>query len=219
MKKFLTFGLLCLVIFAGCKKETIKPAPAPKPAVVEEKGGEIEKSKIKMEKAKILMVLAPSNFRDEEFQKPKAIFERAQALVTVASKGVSEARGMFGAKAAVDKDISEVNAADFDAIVFIGGSGASVYFNDPQAQALAKDAYDQGKIVGAICIAPSILANAGILAGKKATCFPSEASNLQNKGATYTGELVTVEGRIITGSGPEAAGEFGEKIIEALGQD
>jgi len=219
MKKFLLLSFLFVVIFTGCSKRGggLVPtgAPTPTPPVTEEKGGEKE---MPIAGKKILMIVAPTNFRDEEFQRPKAVFEQNQVLVTVAAKGVSEATGMFGARAAVDKDLSEATVADFDAVVFVGGSGASVYFNDPQAQALARDAFSQGKVVGAICIAPSILANAGVLAGKKATCFSSEAGNLQNKGATYTGEPVTVDGKIVTASGPEAAEVFGEKIVELLTQ-
>lgn len=180
------------------------------------KGGEEEKVKIKMQKSKILMVLAPQNFRDEEYQKPRRILEEAGGEITVASEGVTEARGMFGAKATVDKDLSQVVVDDYDVVVFIGGVGASVYFNDQTALNLAKAAYDSGKVVGAICIAPSILANSGILSGKRATAFSSESGNLAAKGAQYTGEAVTVDGKIITARGPEAAEEFGRKLVEIL---
>lgn len=165
---------------------------------------------------KILMVIAPTNFRDEELAEPKKIFEEAGAQVTIASKGVSEARGMFGATASVDKDISEVSVGDFDALVFVGGSGTSVYFEDEAALRLAREAAEQGKVVGAICIAPSILANAGVLSGKRATVFSSEAGNFQSKGAQYTSESVVQDGNIITGDGPQAARDFGKKVAEAL---
>lgn len=162
------------------------------------------------------MVVAPKDFRDEEYQKPKQVLENAGFGVEVGSKGVSEAVGMFGVKAKVDKEISEVNIADYEAVVFVGGSGATVYFNDQTALALAKTAFEKGKVVGAICIAPSILANAGILTGKQATAFSSEAENLQSKGVQYTGEVVTIDGKIVTGRGPEAAEEFGRKLVEVL---
>jgi protease I len=162
------------------------------------------------------MIVAPTDFRDEELAQPKAVFEQAGALVTVASKGVKEATGMFGARAAIDRDSSELSATDYDAVVFIGGAGASVYFDDRQIQALAKDVYDQGKLVAAICIAPSTLANAGILAGKKATAFSSEVGNLQAKGAVYSQEPVVVDGKIVTASGPAASEAFGQKIVELL---
>ncbi len=162
------------------------------------------------------MVVAPTNFRDEEFLQPKEIFEKAGAEVIFASKDVSQAVGTFGAVVDVDRNLSQVVAGDYDAIIFVGGSGASVYFTDETALNLAKDAYEQDKVVGAICIAPSILANAGILQGKNATAFSSEQANLEGKGATFIGKPVTVDGKIVTGSGPEAANEFGQKIVEVL---
>jgi len=169
-----------------------------------------------LEGKNILMVIAPNNFRDEELMEPKEIFEDAGALVTIASKGTNSAKGMLGAIVTVDKDISEVKAEDYDAVVFVGGSGASVYFNNKTAQNLAIEAYESGKIVAAICIAPSTLANAGILEGKRATAFSSEKKNLENHGAVYTGKNVEADGNIITANGPDAAAEFGQAIAKSL---
>ncbi|MEM5878899.1 MAG: DJ-1/PfpI family protein [Candidatus Aenigmatarchaeota archaeon] len=169
-----------------------------------------------LEGKKVLMIVAPENFRDEELLKPKEILENVKAEVKIASKGVATARGMLGASVSVDLDLSEVEVKSYDAVIFVGGTGAQVYFDDPTALKIAREAYEQRKIVGAICIAPSILANAGILEGKKATSWPSEVSNLEARGASYTGELVTVDGNIITAKGPEAASQFGRAIAEAL---
>ncbi len=165
---------------------------------------------------KVLMVVAPENFRDEELKEPMEIFTSSGAEVTIASKGVNRATGMFGAEAKVDKDLAEVRAEDYDAVIFVGGSGADVYFNDSRAHALATNAFKGGEIVAAICIAPSTLANAGLLKGKKATSFSSQKKNLLKKGATYTGAAVERDGRIITGRGPEAAEEFGNEVASAL---
>lgn len=164
----------------------------------------------------ILMIVAPKGFRDEECLQPKEILEKNGYKVVLASKGVKTATGMLGAQIPVEKDITKVNIADYSAVIFVGGTGAATYFNDPFALRIAKEADVQGKIVGAICIAPSILANAGVLKGKKATAFPSEEQNLIDKGAEYTGENVTIDGLIVTGKGPQAAKDFGKAIIEAL---
>ncbi|MBW2997137.1 DJ-1/PfpI family protein [Candidatus Woesearchaeota archaeon] len=166
---------------------------------------------------KILMIIAPDGFRDEEFLEPKQVFESANAEVTVASKGVKVAKGKLGATADVDIDISEVDALNYDAVVFIGGPGTPVYFNDPAAQKIAKDAYSADKVVAAICIAPSILANSGVLKEHKATCFESESENVNKKSAGYTGDLVTVDGKVVTGNGPEAATKFAQEIVKLLG--
>ncbi len=164
----------------------------------------------------IVMVVAPDNFRDEELLEPKGVFEDYGANVVVASKGVSTAKGMLGAIVDIDVDLADVSVDECDAVVFVGGSGASVYFDNPLAISLAKSAYDKGKVVGAICIAPSILANAGILRGKKATAWSSEAGNLRDKGAEYTGDAIAQDGKIATANGPGAAQEFGVKVAEAM---
>lgn len=172
-----------------------------------------------MPKNSILMIIAPENFRDEEFLEPKQIFERDGFKVTVASKGVKTAKGKLGASAEIDKDISAVNVSEYGAIVFVGGRGAEVYFEDSEALAIAKEAYESGKVIAAICIAPSILANAGILHGKKATCYSSEASHLEEQGAKYTGNDVVVDEKIITANGPKASAKFGEAVAAAMGKE
>lgn len=212
MKKFLAIGLifLLLILLGGIlifKKE--------KPEKISKKGGETEEVEVQ-NLGKVLMVVAPQNFRDEEYQKPRQVLEEAGFEIEVASKGVSEAVGMFGAKAKVNKDITQVNVDDYLGVVFVGGTGAATYFEDPNALALARNAFEKGKVVGAICIAPSILANTGILEGRKATAFSSEQENLTLRGAKYTGEPVTVDGKIVTANGPQAAEEFGKKLVDAF---
>jgi len=165
---------------------------------------------------KVLMVLAPLDFQEREYQIPRTILENAGFRITVATKGATTAKASSGKTISVDQELTEVKTDEFEAIVFVGGPGTTIYFNDQTALSLAKEAYQKNKVIGAICIAPSILANAGILKDKKATCFSSEVENLQDKGATYTGDPVTVDGKIVTANGPSAAEEFGKKILETL---
>lgn len=164
----------------------------------------------------VLMVIAPENFRDEELFHTKDELEKAGANVTIASRGMDTCTGMLGGAATPDISLREVNVDDYDAVVFVGGRGSEVYFNNPVALDLAKDAYDAGKLVAAICIAPSILANSGLLRGKKATSFLSQQNNLLAKGADFTGDSVTTDGKIITADGPGSAREFGRTIARAL---
>ena len=171
---------------------------------------------VNAEGKKVLLVIAPSNFRDEELFDSKAALEQSGIETTIASRQTGTITGMLGGKAEATLALADVNPADFDAVVFIGGTGASAYFEDAKARQIAKEAVSQGKIVAAICIAPSILANAGLLKGKNATAFDSEAGNLQAKGANYTGKAVTVDGKLITGIGPSAAKQFGQEIAKAL---
>lgn len=165
---------------------------------------------------RVLMIIAPKGFRDEELIKPKQLLEQEEYKVVIASKGVAAATGVLGNKVKVDLDISKVKINDYDAILFIGGAGAKVYFNDETILNIAKDAFKYGKVLGAICIAPSILANAGLLKNKRATSFPSEKENLEAKGAIFASDAVTTDGRIVTANGPQAAEEFGLTVINLL---
>lgn len=165
---------------------------------------------------KVLMIIAQVNFRDEELLETRKVLEAKGVKVKVAAPKLEKAFGKLGAEVMPDLSLEQIDLNDFDAIVFVGGPGAADYFEDRVVQQLAKDAFENKKVVAAICIAPSILANAGLLNGIKATAFPSEESNLRLNGAEYTGNVVEASGRIITGRGPEAAIEFGQRIAEAL---
>lgn len=165
---------------------------------------------------KVLMVIAPKNFRDEEFFKTRVVLQSDGAQVVVASKTTKEVTGMLGGKTKPDVNLSAIKIKDYDALVFIGGSGTTVYFKDQKVLDLAKSVADQDKVVGAICIAPSILANAGVLGGKKATSFSSEKENLESKGAKFIAQPVVADGKIVTATGPQAAEAFGQKLVEVL---
>ena len=164
---------------------------------------------------KVLMVIAPIDFRDEEYFETRKVLEDVGNKITVANSTGQPSKSSFGKIVKVDKTFYNVSVKDYDAIVFVGGSGTRVYFDNQQALNLARDFNKAGKIVAAICIAPSILSNAGILVGKKATAFGSERDNINATG-TYTGKPVEHDGKIITANGPLAAKEFGKKISEAL---
>jgi protease I len=166
----------------------------------------------------VVMIIAHQGFRDEELQEPRKLLEEQGAKVAVASSSMEPAEGMLGARVLPDVLVEDVRVTDFDAVVFVGGKGATEYWNDRQAHRIAREALQNGKVVAAICLAPVTLANAGVLKGKKATVWESESSKLQAQGAHYTGAAVEIDGPIITGNGPEAAKEFGEAIAAALGK-
>ena len=165
---------------------------------------------------KVVFIIAQKDFRDEELLEPKAVLDRRGVVTSVASATRHKAIGKLGTELTPNLALAEVEAKNFDAIVFVGGPGATQYFNDLAAHKLAKDFYKAGKIVAAICIAPSVLGNAGVLIGKTVTAFPSEEENLRNRGADYTGMPVEIDGKIITAKEPLAAKEFGEKLAYLL---
>ncbi len=165
---------------------------------------------------KVVMIISPENFRDEELIEPQNVLTEQGALVKVASLTTETCKGMLGALVRPDMRISDIIPDQWDAIILVGGSGSTKYWDDAVVHSLLNDAVKKNKIVGAICLAPVTCANAGILAGKKATVSESAASNLKDKGAEYTGASVQRDGKIITASGPPASKEFGDAIAAAL---
>ena len=166
----------------------------------------------------ILMVIAPSDFRDEELFVPKEFFEKNGAEVVIASNSTGTVKGMLGGTASVDLSVSDVDISDYDAVIFVGGSGVEshkLYENGTYLK-LAADADSSEKVIGAICIGPMIPAAAGVLSGKDATAFESAVSYITERGANCTGAGVTRDGRIVTGEGPHAAEEFARMVARVM---
>lgn len=165
---------------------------------------------------KVVMIIASDKFRDEEYQEPRKLLEKEGAEVVVASSTLNFVRGMISTKVKPDILLSQIRPQDFDAVIFVGGSGAQEYYLNQVAHTIAKDTVNAKKVLGAICIAPVILANAGVLTGRKATVFPSEANKLKARGIQYIDNDVVEDEKVITGRGPDAAKKFGEAIVRAL---
>jgi len=170
---------------------------------------------------KVIMIIAYRGFRDEEYFTPKEVLEKADVKVITASNQKGIALGADGGEVEVNLSIYEINRVDFDAMVFIGGSGCLANLDNEYSYKAARDAVSQGKILASICISPIILAKAGVLEGKKATVWSSPMDRgpvgiLEDNGAIYEDKSVVVDGKIITGNGPGAAEEFGRAIVGVL---
>ncbi|MEM4272348.1 MAG: DJ-1/PfpI family protein, partial [Candidatus Bilamarchaeaceae archaeon] len=99
---------------------------------------------------KIAMVIAPENFRDEELLVPKAHFEGKGMKVAVASTKKGPCRGARGAVVSSELTLDELDVPNFDAVLFVGGSGTPTIRKEPRAMEIAQEAAAQGKVVGAI---------------------------------------------------------------------
>lgn len=166
--------------------------------------------------ANVVMVIAPDKFRDEELFDTQRELEKAGHTVTVASTHTGRCTGSRGGHADATLRLADARADAFDAVVFVGGPGARILFDDGDAHALAQAAARAGKVVAAICIAPMILATAGLLHGRAATVFESEIDALRAAGARHRAEDVTVDGNLVTARGPAQARAFGKAIAQRL---
>lgn len=162
------------------------------------------------------MVIPPERFRDEELFDTRAALERAGHSVVVSSARVGRCLGSRGGHADAQTAIDSERARDYGAVVFVGGGGSKLLWDSPDAQRLAREATAEGEVLGAICLAPVILARSGVLDGRRATVAGTEARTIEAAGAVYTGPGVTVDGRIVTANGPKSSTAFGERIAELL---
>jgi protease I len=168
---------------------------------------------------KVLIAIAPEKFRDEELAEPISALQKAGIEFDIASTRKGACAGMLGARINATQSFEEIEPGQYDGIVIIGGSGSQVHlWNDEMLVHLVKYFQKSGKVVAAICLAPVVLAHAGVLKGKKATFFESPASDFEMKkgGAVNMKATVIVDGRIVTANGPMAAKEFGETLVKTL---
>lgn len=168
---------------------------------------------------KALVIIAKNGFQDHEYSGTVEEVKAAQFLITIASTEKGICTGKFGAEINANLSLEDVAVDSFDVIAFIGGPGARELMDNAQCHRIARESVASGKILGAICIAPTILAYAGVLKGKRATVWNEDGESyqiLESHGATFTGEEVTVDGTIITGNGPNAAHAFGRALADAI---
>ncbi len=176
----------------------------------------------------VVFVIASTGYHPVEYGIPKKIIEQAGYMVTTASdqSGIATSAPKQGTAdittittADIDIPIEAINIDRYDAVVFIGGPGALSCLDNQQSYALLKKAYNARKIIGAICIAPRILAKAGILRGKRATGWDEDGALREiflSHDVTYEPRPLVVDGTIVTATGPQVAYEFGAKIVEQL---
>jgi protease I len=167
---------------------------------------------------KVLIVIAPEKFRDEELAESVAALRQAGIGYDIASIRRGTCSGMLGAKVpAISLD--EVDPKAYDGLIIVGGSGAQAHlWDDDLLQPMVRFFHDKMRVVGAICLAPVVLARAGILKGKKATYYESPVSFREMKagGAVLVSQPVVTDTRIVTANGPAASKAFADAFIKML---
>jgi protease I len=168
---------------------------------------------------RVLIAIAPEKFRDDELAGPVAALTAAGIGFDIASTRRGSCTGMLGAKAIATLSFEEVDPKPYDGLVIIGGSGSQAHlWDDDMLQVLVKYFQNSGKVVAAICLAPVVLARAGILKGKKATYSESPVAfrEMKGGGAVLVNQPVVTDTRIITANGPSASKPFADAIIKTL---
>lgn len=165
---------------------------------------------------KAVLIIGSQNFQEQELFGTKSVLDAAQVETFIASSRTGVIQGMLGNMAEASIPVNRLKVDDYDAIIFIGGTGAAEYASNPIILNMVRETVRKGKVLGAIGVAPTILANANVLSGIRATSFLSERDRLIQAGAIYTVFAVQRDRSIITATGPQAAVTFGRAIVDAL---
>lgn len=173
---------------------------------------------------KHVMILATDGFEQSELMKPKANLEKAGIKTTVVSLESGSIKGWdqdnWGESVAVDTTVDAVTSIDeFDGLLLPGGQiNPDLLRASKRAVALVRDFNTAGKPIAAICHAPWLLIEAGVIEGRTATSYHSIRTDLKNAGAKVVDEEVAIDGNIITSRSPEDIPAFSRALIEAVGE-
>lgn len=162
-----------------------------------------------------VVVLLADGFEEVEAMAIVDVLRRAKIEVTMAGLHAGPVASARKVLVLPDTGIDTIRADDFDMIVLPGGQPGSDNLNaDPRVKALVRSFSDKGKLTGAICAAPTVLASAGVLEGKRATSYPTCRGRM---GASlYEEKAVVEDGNIVTSRGPGTALCFGLALVRKL---
>jgi 4-methyl-5(b-hydroxyethyl)-thiazole monophosphate biosynthesis len=143
------------------------------------------------------------------------VLRRVPLQVTTASTGKNPVTGSHGISIIADTDLDSALKNNWDAVILPGGMPGSTNLRaDSRIISLLKKISSEGKVTGAICAAPIVLAAAGLLDGRKTACYPGYEKELA--GAVYVSDAAVVDGTVVTGRGAGCSFTFALKLVEVL---
>jgi len=173
--------------------------------------------------SKKVAILATDGFEESELKSPREALQGAGAEVHIVSLKSGEikswADGNWGSKYTVDKELSQVSADDYNALVLPGGViNPDKLRNDANAVSFVRDFFKAQKPVAAICHGPWLLAEADVVNERKLTSYGSIKTDLKNAGANWVDEEVVVDQGLVTSRNPDDLPAFNRKLIEEVAE-
>jgi len=160
-----------------------------------------------------VLILSADNFEDSELLVPYYRFKEEGAEVDVASIKKGRIRGKRGYEVEVDKTLKEINPYDYDVLILPGGKAPETIRKEKEAIEITRHFMEKNKPVSAICHGPQTLITAGLLNGRRATCYESVAQEMKDAGAVYEDKEVVVDGNLVTSRQPSDLPAFMRETI------
>jgi protease I len=164
------------------------------------------------------LIMSADNFEDTELLVPYYRLLEAGYTVDIASDKREPIRGKHGYEVPVTKRFSEITPAEYNVLILPGGKAPAAIRDNKTVQEIARSFMSEGKPVGAICHGPQILISAGLIRGRKATCYKAVVTELREAGAQYEDTEVIVDGQLITSREPKDLPAFNRELMKMLGQ-
>jgi deglycase len=172
---------------------------------------------------KTVAILTENGFEEVELTSPKKALEDAGATVHIVSPQKDKIKAWdhdhWSIELSVDKNVSDVKAEDYDALMLPGGvlNPDKLRINK-EAVEFAKDFLETGKPVAAICHGPQLLIETGLLEGREMTSYPSLQTDIKNAGANWHDREVIVDNGLVTSRSPKDLEAFNEKMVEEISE-
>jgi len=172
---------------------------------------------------KKVAILVADFFEQVEMTKPREALRQAGADVRIVSPKKGQIQGMNhakpGEKFEVDLSLEQANPAEFDALMIPGGTmNPDTLRSTPAALEFTRHFFKEGKPVAAICHAPWVLIDAGVVRGRKLTSWPAIQTDVKNAGGNWVDQEVVVDNGLVTSRKPDDIPAFNNKMLEEIGE-
>lgn len=162
------------------------------------------------------LILSADHFEDAELLVAYYRLLEAGVAVDIASVRRGQITGKHGYPVEATLALKDVKPADYALLVLPGGKAATDLRKEAAALQIAQAFFAQGKPVAAICHGPQILLSAGLLRGRRATCFHTVAQEMLDAGALYEDREVVVDGQLVTARKPSDLPAFMREMLRLL---
>jgi protease I len=162
------------------------------------------------------LIVSADNFEDSELLVPYYRLKEAGIAVDVVSVRRDKIKGKHGYEVGVDKVLAEVDTDSYYLLILPGGKAPETIRNEPLALNIVRRFFARNKPIAAICHGPQILISAGLLKGRRATCYRTVAGELKEAGALYEDSEVVVDDNLITSRQPADLPAFMRETMKLL---
>jgi protease I len=162
------------------------------------------------------LIMSADNFEDSELLVPYYRLREEGITVDIASMNKGRIRGKHGYDVDVDKTLQEINPDDYDVLILPGGKAPEAIRKEEKAREIARSFFKHNKPVSAICHGGQTLVSAGVMRGRRATCYQSVAAEMNEADALYEDSEVVVDGNFVSSRQPSDLPAFMRETMKVI---